>query len=114
MKPGEIYDLFFPFKPPIKPGQGVGKIRPALIVAVSPNGDVLAVAIKITKSGPTTPFPHRIPIFFWRDAGLHQPSYAEIDSEIVIRIAAKQTPKGELKPTDFLNVLKEYMKYKSE
>ncbi|MED0674548.1 hypothetical protein ABEV55_06795 [Aneurinibacillus thermoaerophilus] len=114
MNPGEIYDLFFPFKPPIKPGQGAGKIRPALIVAVSSTGTALAVSLKITQSGPTLHFPHRVPIFFWRDANLDTPSYVELDSELLIRIPSRLAPRGVLRPSDFKNVLTQYIKYKSK
>ncbi|RXT03663.1 type II toxin-antitoxin system PemK/MazF family toxin [Ammoniphilus sp. CFH 90114] len=112
MKPGEIYDLYFPFKTPIKPGQEMGKIRPALILAVSSSGTALALSLKITGTGPTSEYPYRIPIFFWRDANLDKPSYVELDTEMPIRIISRQYPRGELKPADFNNVLKEYRKYK--
>lgn len=72
MRPGTIIDIYFPFKPPA-PG---GKYRPAVIIKVD-GVHLIAIAIKITKSGPTPHFPFRLRINHWRFANLSSPSYAE-------------------------------------
>jgi len=51
MKPGDIYDVVFPFKPPLPPDGTATKGRPALIVSISPDGTALALMVKITISG---------------------------------------------------------------
>ncbi|MBY0098148.1 type II toxin-antitoxin system PemK/MazF family toxin [Mesobacillus maritimus] len=111
IKAGQIYDIWFPFKPPILPGQQPGKYRPALILSVSEDGTATAVAIKITSSGPSKIFPLRIPIWEWAKAGLDNESFVEIDSEIPIRFTGDVTPRGKLEDFDFNRVLVEYTKY---
>lgn len=111
VKAGEIYDIWFPFKPPILPGQPSGKFRPALVLSVDPNGTATVVAIKITGSAPTPRFPFRVPIVDYTSAGLSKVSYAEIDSEIVIRITGTSIYRGTLNPSDFNNVLRTYISY---
>lgn len=51
MKPGEVYRVFVPYQDK----QG-GKYRPALIMNTS-QGKAIVVAIKITKTPPTSRFP---------------------------------------------------------
>lgn len=111
VKAGEIYDIWFRFKPPILPGQASGKFRPALVLSVNPNGTATVVAIKITGSAPTPRFPSRVPIVDYTSVGLSKVSYAEIDSEIVIRIIGTSIYRGTLNPSDFNNVLRTYISY---
>lgn len=111
VKPGKIYDIWFPFKPPILPGQPPGKYRPALILSVSSDGTATAVAIKITGAGPTQRYPLRVPIVDWGKAGLDKESYAEIDSELPIRISGSDVFRGELEDHDFNRILVEYHRY---
>lgn len=111
VKPGEIYDIWFPFKPPILPGQPPGKYRPALILAVSSDGTATAVAIKITGTGPTQRYHLRIKIVEWVRAGLDKESYAEIDSELPIRINGSDVYRGKLEDHDFNRILVEYINY---
>ncbi len=114
MKPGQIYDLFFPFKPPLKPSQGSGKKRPALIMSVTDDEIMIAVVVKITSSSSTEIFPNRIEITHWAEAGLEKQSYVEIDSEILIRITNTPPYRGELVESDFNKVLTEFVKLKTK
>ncbi|MBM7648691.1 hypothetical protein JOC78_001637 [Bacillus ectoiniformans] len=112
VKPGQIIDIYFPFKPPILPGQASGKYRPALIMSVADDGTAIAVAVKITSSEPTARFPDRIEIVHWQEAGLDNESYAEVESEIAITVSGPITLRGELNPVDFNSILLEYHKFK--
>ncbi|KEZ49267.1 hypothetical protein AZ46_0214485 [Metabacillus indicus LMG 22858] len=104
MKPGEIYDIVFPFDPP---DHGY-KLRPALILKVD-NGQALAVAIKITGTGPKPQFPHRIPITFWNYANLSKMSYAQIDSQTLLNIQHLPAFRGNMHPSDLNRVLTSYL-----
>ncbi|MET1180873.1 type II toxin-antitoxin system PemK/MazF family toxin [Peribacillus simplex] len=108
MKPGEIYDIYFPYKE--KAG---GKRRPALILDVN-NGRALAVAIKITSSPPSSRFPNRVPITRWLYAKLDNFSYAEIDSQTTIAILSPPPLRGRMHPDDFSNVVQEYAKLRTK
>ncbi|MGS2778273.1 type II toxin-antitoxin system PemK/MazF family toxin [Robertmurraya sp. GLU-23] len=93
------------------PGQPSGKFRPALVLSVNPKGTATVVAIKITGSAPTPRFPFRVPIVDYTSAELSKVSYAEIDSEILIRITGTSIYRGTLNPSDFNNVLRTYISY---
>ncbi|WP_332628569.1 type II toxin-antitoxin system PemK/MazF family toxin [Halalkalibacter flavus] len=105
MVPGEIYTMFFPYKPPAKSG----KVRPVIILAVEAKR-AIAVAVKITTSQPSDYFPNREKIIYWKRANLVKPSYAELDSTAIIPITPKYRYVGELHPYDFQNIL---IKFKS-
>ena len=111
VKAGQIYDIWFSFKPPIMPGQPPGKYRPALILSVSEDGTATAVAIKFTGTGPTRRYPLRVPIVDWVSAGLDKESYAEIDSELPVRFTGSVSPRGELEEHDLNRILVEYTKH---
>lgn len=113
MKPGDIYDVAFPYKPPLPPDGTSYKVRPALIISISPNGTALALMIKITGSGPTPKFPNRIRIISWQHAKLDKPSYAEIDSEEYFDLEDAETYRGTLSPKDLNHVLTAYIQLKS-
>ncbi|WP_342559606.1 hypothetical protein NSQ95_09630 [Psychrobacillus sp. FSL W7-1457] len=82
MKAGDIYDVVFPFKPPLPADGSFAKGRPALIISVSQDGTALALMVKITGTAPTNRY--RIKITYWQEAMLNKPSYAEIDSENIL------------------------------
>jgi len=111
VKPGEIYDIKFPYKPGTIDEQGqTSKIRPALVITTEKQ--TIAIFIKITKSKPTENFPHRIPILNWRRANLNNPSYAEIDSILLLEIDNTPLPyRGTLISSDFKHILNEFIKY---
>ncbi|WNS75181.1 type II toxin-antitoxin system PemK/MazF family toxin [Bacillus sp. DTU_2020_1000418_1_SI_GHA_SEK_038] len=114
MKAGEIYDLYFPFKPPIKPGEAAGKTRPALILSISTDGTTTAILVKITGSKPSSSFPNRIQIVHWRAAGLEKQSYAEINSSLPFDFSTvPHTYRGELQESDFNRVLSSYLKLRT-
>ncbi|MCM3707362.1 type II toxin-antitoxin system PemK/MazF family toxin [Cytobacillus firmus] len=113
MKPGDIYNVDFPFKPPFPPDGNNSKKRPALIIAISPDGTALALMVKITGSAPTLKYPNRIEIVHWSQANLDKESYAEIDTEEQFDLKEANTYRGTLNPLDFNNILSEYIKLKS-
>lgn len=112
MKPGDIYDVIFPFKPPLPPDGTTVKGRPALIISISPEGTALALMVKITGSAPSRRFPNRVEIVYWQEAKLDKKSYAEIDSEEFFNLEEAETYRGTLNPIDFNKILKEYLKVK--
>lgn len=113
MKPGDIYDVIFPFKPPLPPGGSSQKGRPALIISISPDGTALALMVKITGTGPTDKFPNRIKIVHWQQAKLNKLSYAEIDSEERFNLEDAETYRGTLNPIDLNNILCAYIRLKA-
>jgi hypothetical protein len=113
MKPGDIYDVVFPYKPPLPPDGTSYKGLPTLIISISPNGTALALMVKITDYGPTPKFPNRIRIVSWQHAKLDKPSYAEIDSEEYFDLEDAKTYRGTLSHKDLNNVLKAYIQLKS-
>lgn len=113
MKPGDIYDIVFPFKPPYPPDGTTEKGRPALIMSISPNGTALVLMVKITGSAPTPRYPNRIEVVYWQQAKLDKQSYAEIDSEEYFDLENAETYRGTLNPIDFINILKAYLSLKA-
>jgi hypothetical protein len=113
MKPGDIYDVVFPFKPPLPPDGSTEKGRPALIISILPNGATLAIMVKITGSSPNIRYPNRIEIVHWQEANLDKLSYAEIDSEEIFDFEVAESYRGTLNPLDFNNILTEYIKLKA-
>jgi hypothetical protein len=113
MKPGDIYDVVFPFKPPLPPGGTSDKGRPALIMSISSDGTALALMVKITGSAPTRRYPNRIEIVHWQQAQLDKLSYAEIDSEEYFDLEDAETFRGTLNPKDFNNILNAFLRLKA-
>jgi hypothetical protein len=113
MKPGDIYDVVFPFKPPLPPDGTSDKGRPALIMSISPNGTALVLMVKITGTAPTRRFPNRIEIVHWQQAKLEKKSYAEIDSEGYFDLEDAETYRGTLNPNDFNRILNAYIRLKT-
>jgi hypothetical protein len=113
MKPGDIYDVVFPFKPPLPLDGSSEKGRPALIMSISPDGTALALMVKITGSAPTRRFPNRIEIVHWQQAKLDKKSYAEIDSEEYFDLRDAETYRGTLNSIDFNNILVAYLRLKA-
>ena len=113
LQPGEIYDIWFTFQPPILPGQPPGKYRPALILSVSTDGTATAVALKITGTGPTPRYPLRVKVIDWVKAGLDKESYAQIDSDIPVKITGSDVYRGTLEPHDFGRILVRYNRYQA-
>lgn len=113
MKAGDIYDVVFPYKPPLPPDGTSQKSRPALIISVSPTGDALALIVKITGTGPTDRYANRIEIDYWKHANLEKLSYAEIDSEELFDLTNANTYRGTLNPLDLNKVLKAYIELKA-
>jgi PemK-like, MazF-like toxin of type II toxin-antitoxin system len=107
MRPGEIYDIYFQYQ---NPAQG-GKFRPVLILGFR-RGKAIAVALKITKSGPTNRFPHRVEIRHWRHAGLPKPSWVQYDwyAEIPTNVFYRKFY-GTMHPNDFANVVRHFRNY---
>jgi hypothetical protein len=56
-------------------------------MSIDPNGNAIAVMVKITGSAPTSQFPHRIEIEHYIEAGLDKESYAEVDSYATFDLA---------------------------
>jgi hypothetical protein len=113
MKPGDIYDVVFPFKPPLPPDGTSHKGRPALIISISPGGTALALMVKITGSAPTLRYPNRIEIVYWQQAKLDKLSFAEIVSEEYFDLEDAETYRGTLNPKDFNNILIAYLRLKA-
>ena len=113
MKPGDIFDVIFPFKPPLPPDGTSDKGRPALIMSISPDGTALALMVKITGSAPTSRYPNRMEIVHWQQANLDKLSYAEIDSEEYFNLEEAETYRGTLNPIDFNNILNAYVRLKA-
>ena len=110
MKAGDIYDVVFPFKPPLPADGSSAKGRPALIISVSQDGTALALMVKITGTAPTNRYPNRVKITYWQEAMLDKPSYAEIDSEEYFNLEDAETYRGTLNSIDLNNILMAYVK----
>lgn len=71
-------------------------------------GRAVAVAVKITKSGPKPYYPHRHEIIYWRQACLDYKSYAELDSTVIIPIQRNYRYRGNRHPVDFREILQKF------
>jgi hypothetical protein len=105
--PGGIYDIYFQYE---NPQQG-GSYRPVLILGFKGN-HALAIGLKITRSGRTPHFPYRIPIIYWRHAGLRSPSWVQYDwyNEIPATTRFRKFY-GIMHPYDFQRVLSAFRSY---
>lgn len=70
MKAGDIYNVVFPFKPPLPADGSFAKGRPALIISVSQDGTALVFTVRITGTAPNNRYPNRVKNTYWQEAKL--------------------------------------------
>ncbi|ADU95706.1 hypothetical protein GYMC52_3358 [Geobacillus sp. Y412MC52] len=106
MQPGGIYDIYFRFQE----GQG-GTYRPVLILGFRGNR-AIAIGLKVTRSKPTSRYPYRIPIVYWKHVGLKAQSYVQYDwyNEIPSTVRFRKFY-GIMHPYDFNRVLNAFRRY---
>lgn len=114
MSIGEIYWTWVAYKDDVSQG----KRRPCIILNEDhSSGDVLVLVIPTTSQAPKYPYPEweaiKIPVTFWREAGLSKMSYATPDDVLLIKKSelTKADYIGRLNPNDLQIIQLEYVRY---
>lgn len=99
MKAKEIYELYFPYDP--NDQERGGKERPVLVFVLTSTKNRF-IGLKITKKRRDK---NRVPIRYWREAGLDYPSYVQCDYYSTFEEHGTMKYKGTLKQSDYDRVV---------
>lgn len=84
------------------PDTGEYKMRPVVVVANDKAIDLYAASVAVTSQAARDEFD--VPIEYWKEAGLHQPSVARVSKPLTIHLPSSKKI-GTLHPHDLERVL---------